>query len=130
MKLHIAAGDTFSSWVVLAHGPQGTKKISRKWIVQCVCGKVTEKTSNELMSGKSRRCRQCDGRAHLVPMVIGQRFGHLVIESQARSRAAVDGKQHTYRQIRWNCRCDCGRLTEVAGYQLREPSRGTRQCFD
>jgi len=147
MKLHIAVGDKFGDWTVVKQGSNFsvaahtrirygrvwrvkavTKKRTRQWTVQCVCGKKALKTSGVLMSGKTRRCRQCDGRAHLAPMAIGQRFGHLVIESQAPSRH-VNDKHNGYRSIRWNCRCDCGRLADVAGFQLRSKS-GTRQCFE
>lgn len=126
MKLSIAVGDVFGSWTVLEQGPPGTHRVSRKWKVQCACGKTAEKTSNALMGGKSRRCRQCDGAAHLVPMVIGQRFGHLVLESEAPSRIVAD-KHNPYRSMRWNCRCDCGTLADVSGYLLRKTD-GTRQC--
>jgi hypothetical protein len=127
MKLHIAVGDKFGSWTVLERGPKGNHRTSRKWVVQCGCGKITQKSSNKLLGGHSRRCRQCDGRERRALMAVGQRFGHLVVESQAESRHVAD-KHNGYRSIRWNCRCDCGRLVDVAGFQLRQ-SNGTRQCL-
>lgn len=127
MKLHIAVGDKFGSWMVVEQGPKGSHNRARKWIVRCDCGKVTEKSANALMSGTSRRCRQCDGLTKRAPMEIGQRFGHLVIESQAESRTWKGKSYSAYRSFRWNCRCDCGRLAVVAGFLLRKLN-GTRQC--
>jgi len=47
----------------------------------------------------------------------GQRFGKLVVVSQAESK---NGAQ-------WHCICDCGNSTIVHGGALRQPA-GTKSC--
>lgn len=45
-----------------------------------------------------------------TPDITGQRFGRLVVTGPG---AVKRGKRH------WICRCDCGRMTEVSGYNLK-----------
>jgi hypothetical protein len=52
-----------------------------------------------------RRCRR-------VRNLVGRRFGTLVVESDT-------SKQNRLNEPIWLARCDCGRSTEVTGYNLR-----------
>jgi hypothetical protein len=46
----------------------------------------------------------------------GQRFGRLLVISQAKTRRSVSGKVITF----WLCRCDCGTEKEIAMRPLRQ----------
>lgn len=50
--------------------------------------------------------------------LIGQRFGRLVVVSQA----------PTLRYTQWRCRCDCGNECTVSRQLLMMGERGTRSC--
>ena len=50
--------------------------------------------------------------------LIGQRFGRLVVLSQAA----------TMRYSMWRCRCDCGNEATVSRQMLMMGERGTRSC--
>lgn len=52
--------------------------------------------------------------------LIGMRFDRLMVIDRAGSNA----KRHAL----WRCRCDCGRVVTVAGYNLRRPDAPTRSC--
>ena len=46
----------------------------------------------------------------------GQKFNKLTVLNRAESRRQPSGKLVTY----WNCRCDCGKETQVRGCDLKD----------
>lgn len=53
--------------------------------------------------------------------LLGQRFGRLVVISEAENRITKSGQYKAY----WLCQCDCGKQVEVSTQNLR---RGTKSC--
>lgn len=45
----------------------------------------------------------------------GKRYNKLTVISRAKSRRQPSGKLVTY----WNCKCDCGNITQVRGWDLK-----------
>ena len=45
----------------------------------------------------------------------GQKYNKLTVISRAKSRRQPSGKLVTY----WNCKCDCGNITQVRGWDLK-----------
>lgn len=127
--LNIGVGNIFGSWKIIAPGiKRAAHPTEKTWQVQCECGVTATLSSNELTSGHSKGCVNCRAsKLAKTADMIGRRFGHLVVESQAPSRRTLDGQKHPYRAVRWYCRCDCGRVVDVAGVQLRY-TKGARQC--
>lgn len=54
----------------------------------------------------------------------GQRFGKLVVIKRASDIVYKNGSYTTA----WECQCDCGNKTIVAGGQLKKKIHGTKSC--
>lgn len=59
----------YNSWKIIDRN--GTK-----WVCQCECGVVVQRTRNDIVSGKSKRCRRCSSLARVgVPNLATKTHG-------------------------------------------------------
>lgn len=76
------------------------------WICNCSCGNIITVTSGALRRGQ-KRCANCGLRANFVDHT-GERFGRLV------ARKFIPGGP----KPKWECICDCGKITFVVASSL------------
>lgn len=115
-KISDLTGNRYGNLTVIRRGPDRYGK-SRKfitWECLCDCGNVLTVDANNLRTGNTRSCG-CTEKA--IDMT-GKRFGKLTV--LRRSSNTQDGSAV------WECRCDCGNLTQVKGNSLR--SGVTKSC--
>jgi hypothetical protein len=91
-----------------------------KWVCVCECGNECERSSVALRTGKNPSCG-CAARDFQRKKndITGKRFGRLI----AQRPLPYSNKN---RHIIWECLCDCGNKSEVAGIDLR--GGHTRSC--
>jgi hypothetical protein len=84
-----------------------------KWICVCECGNECERSSTALRTGKNPSCG-CATRDFQRKKndISGKRFGRLLAKSPL-----PDSNKN--RHIMWECLCDCGNTSIVAGIDLR-----------
>ena len=109
-------GQIFGDWTVVSsemirRKDKGSRRVVR---VRCKCGIEKECVIDNLIRGRSLRCRECATKK----ILIGQKFGKLLaIEQQMK-----EGRSYHL------CKCECGKERLVLTQAL---SRGhTRSCGD
>jgi len=97
------------------------------WECSCDCGSIKITTGTALRKGESRSCgcllKDSAKRAGLakVKNIAGQKFGTLTaIECIGRK---AKGRGHY-----WRCQCECGKVTEVSGSNLRSGAVASCGC--
>jgi hypothetical protein len=105
--------------VVEVAGRTGSGNVT--WKCQCDCGNISFPSGTFLRLGLTCSCgcvqREKNGGNNWID-ITGRRFGRLVVIGLAGST-----KQDL---LKWECRCDCGKVTIVVGTSLR--SGKTRSC--
>ena len=82
----------------------------RKWLCNCDCG-------NRFSTFKNFEIpRSCGCSRHRIEIVVGSRYSHLVVVEKAIFRKNSIGAL-------WVCKCDCGKMVEVAGFNLENGDR-------
>lgn len=115
------AGQRFGRLVVI----EVTNKRSSKgvvWRCQCDCGKIKLIASHSLCRGSTKSCgclhdEKTSDRS-LVD-ITGEKYGRLLVLKLLSKR-----RQNHYAM--WECRCDCGNISNVAGSDLR--AGGVNSC--
>lgn len=112
-------GQKFGQLTVLSLAPKRKELASRclRYVCQCDCGNIIEVSGGSLRSGHTTSCG-CSRRGANIKDLTGQRFGLLTVVDLAyinEDRRAV-----------WNCKCDCGNITQVSSHELL--SCGTISC--
>lgn len=104
-------GKTFGQLTVLSIAPKRKDLASRclRYICQCNCGNIIEVNGNSLRTGHTTSCG-CSRQGANIKDLIGQRFGLLTVQDLA----CVDDD----RRAIWNCKCDCGNITQVSSHSL------------
>jgi len=101
-------GNRYGMLTVLAPAPSLGR--GARWLCQCDCGNTITVEGGRLRQGSNR---SCGCMRKLVSVIPGQRFGRLTVLRE------LPGQ-------RFECKCDCGRITTVAKSSL---TRGaTRSC--
>ena len=76
----------------------------KKYLCECSCGTVKKVHGNSLRNGQSN---SCGGPAHKIKFdLAGMQFGDWEV---------LYYTEHN----KWMCRCECGVVKEVSGFQLR-----------
>lgn len=105
-KIEDLTGKRFGSLTVAKQGPTKISKTGRKqicWDCVCDCGNEVTVQANNLKSGHTISCGCAKEKVgeKLFCNLTGRRFGRLtVIKKSGKSKSG---------EIRWHCKCDCGR---------------------
>lgn len=104
-------GKTFGQLTVLAIAPKRKDLASRclRYVCQCTCGNTIEVNGNSLRTGHTTSCGCSRQRANIKDLT-GQRFGLLTVQDLAYVN-------NDHRAV-WNCKCDCGNITQVSSHGL------------
>lgn len=114
-------GLRFTRWQVISYaGPRGPHHY---WNCVCDCGTEKAVAKNSLTAQLSLSCgclkNEQLAERRLIDLT-GKRFGRLLVLARA-----DEGEQ----MPRWQCRCDCGTITEVIGANLRRGLTLSCGCF-
>lgn len=101
-KFQDITGEVFNDWTVLSFAGD------YKWNCRCSCGKIKAVCKSDLVSGKSKNC----GHTR-TPDLKGKKFGMLTPLKYLGDNL-------------WECRCDCGNITNVLTNNLVNNS--TKSC--
>ena len=100
-----------------------TNKSNRvRWFCKCDCGKVVSVIADNLVRGRTKSCG-CHQHKSCAYDLTGHRFGQLFVISRAENQ----GSGH-YAKARWNCLCDCGRMTTVTSDNLMSGNSTSCGC--
>ena len=117
-KILNLTGQTFGRLTVI--GPDPNKK--RYWLCRCVCGNTLSTFSGNLTRGLTKSCgclnKELASERNLMDLT-GKKFGRLTVIERS-----PDNSKNG--QPKWICKCDCGKITTVGGWNLR--SGQTRSC--
>ena len=119
-KLIDLTGQRFGRLTVIERAPN--RKKSTMWKCACECGNVTTVCGEDIKNGKSLSCG-CLKREKSLSRAFdltGKRFGRLEVISRAPNRGP---------RAFWNCRCDCGRESVVATWQLTSGKTNSCGCL-
>lgn len=107
-------GNTYGKLTVLKKSNNKTSSGSIKWVCQCDCGKITEVAGDVLRRGKTISCGCI--KNNIAKNEVGKKYGRLTVLKKGTSK-----KGRAY----WICQCDCGKIIEVSGTNLRS---GQQSC--
>lgn len=131
------AGIDMTGWIMKEHNvpdsyltvlEKTTKRSSRGeiiWKCQCECGKILELNGSEIRRGNVKSCgckryelQQKSNGNYLKP---GTRFGRLIV---------LRLLPHNERgALKYECKCDCGKIVSVASYDLRRGATNSCGCL-
>jgi hypothetical protein len=123
-------GQRFGKLVVLERS--GSKAKGALWSCRCDCGTVKTVRTGHLRATSTCGCSRRKAQApapnvvaapppkpvRVLPTLIGQRFGKLVVVAHVGSTKAGDRT--------WECKCDCGVTKTVVGKHLKQGH--TKSC--
>ena len=116
-------GQKFGRLTVISRA-ENDKTNHVRWFCECDCGITTIVKAQSLRSGATQSCG-CYNKevvrqngTKLIKNLVNKKFGKLLVLSRSDERKG--------REILWNCRCECGKETRIAGSNLR--SGGSTSC--
>lgn len=81
------------------------------WLCKCKCGTVTSVIGTSLVSGKTKSCGCLSLTNNLIDLT-GKRYGEWTVLKKS-SKNYGGGRK-------WVCRCNCGKIREIAGDSLKK----------
>lgn len=114
-------GQRFGKLVVLGDSGERTKNGDRLWKCNCDCGNMTSQTGTLLRLRKNNSCG-CVSQNGLFRDLTGKRFGRLVVVKKSENRTKKG-------RLLWECKCDCGNTTDVAGMSLKNEHTVSCGCY-
>jgi hypothetical protein len=113
-------GRQFQHWTVLSYHGLHPKARNHMWLCRCKCGTERAVMATSLLRGRAKACGCLvrDKRTDLT----GMRFGRLTVLHYG-TQAKVRGK------LKYECLCDCGNRTQVAGYRLQDGNTVSCGCY-
>ena len=105
---------------------QVTEDGRNKWVCQCRCGNKATIRQEDLLSGRSKSCgcitmQLKQAKAEKKFSLVNRKFGRLAVLWKTKTPSTGSS-----RSIRWDCRCECGKVVSVAGNRLRAGT--TKSC--
>ena len=122
MKRLNLKGNRFCRLLVLRY--HSNDKYQRtKWLCQCECGnkKIIAGYTLKAGSAKSCGCLQKEKAGLNKADMIDREFGDLTV-------IAESDRTNKGRQVKWLCKCRCGRKVIIAGYRLKQGLKRCRLC--
>ena len=113
-------GKRYGKLVVIEEAGIDSSK-HKLWRCQCDCGNIIEARGSKLRNGEKTHCG-CEKRYNFIDET-GNQYGRLTVIKSV----GVKGKD---RGIRWLCQCECGKLTEVSGRDLRQGKVKSCGCLN
>lgn len=113
---------TFGSLLVLYRYYLNDGK-NAMWVCKCTCGQIRVVRGSFLLSHKIDKCHECtkSTRNYGEKDESGKVYGKLLVLERA-TRGSSSG------QILWKCRCECGALIDVYGWNLRSGASTSCGC--
>lgn len=111
-------GQRFGKWTVLKESR--TDSGTRGWLCKCDCGAIHVVITSKLISGASKGCRDCSGKA--FQDLTGQKFERLYVISRNKDK-------HIKSVVFWNCICDCGNKCIVSTTHLKSGHSKSCGCY-
>ena len=109
MKLHNLSNKKFGSLTAIRYNGKS------RWLCRCDCGNEKIIKAYSLEHGE---IKTCGCKNNVKKKEVGKRYGHLVVLREVdKDKNKIDKKK--YRGALWECKCDCGNTTIVAGGHLR-----------
>lgn len=139
-------GMKFGRWTVLERvedhvQPNGAR--TAMWLCRCDCGTERAVSHTGLTCNRAHSCgclkaevarKMCqDRKMPIVPGMMakvkhdltGQKFGKLTVIRQAPDHICSSGKRDTM----WECRCDCGKITQAKTWDLTSGHKVSCGCI-
>lgn len=91
------------------------------WICQCDCGNIITVIGTDLRTGRKNDCG-CVPHYNFKDET-GNKYGKLTVIKQS-------DKKSTSRAIYWTCQCDCGKIIDVVGKDLRNGKTVSCGCYN
>ena len=88
-----------------------------KWLFNCDCGKSTEASLNNVLTGTTKSCGCLKNKPYRRINLLNKRFGRLLVVAYAGTKKG---------RATWFCKCDCGNEVEVS--YLRLSRSHTKSC--
>lgn len=111
-------GRKFGNLTVVKDTGRRDRSNARIWECRCKCGNTVEVPARYLTTGTKTSCG-CDSKRKSF---IGERFGHLTVESEAPASPKTTSRM-------WTCKCDCGKTCVKSTHYLKS-KKWTPQCPD
>lgn len=93
------------------------------WKCQCICGNITSVRGSALKSGSIKSCgckwKELQRQSNMVD-ITNKKFGKLTAIKPVFNYAEIAHIKNSGNIIFWECLCDCGNTTIVAGTDLRQ----------
>lgn len=117
-------GQKFGKLTVLERAGSDKQRCAL-WRCWCDCGNVTIVRGANLRNGHTQSCGHYCGHTNSWSVMIGQRYGKLVVLERAGNYIYPSGQT----QPRLKCKCDCGNEVIVAPQSLRNGSTSSCGCI-
>lgn len=113
-------GQRFGMLVVQGYAGSTEDGRSRsKWYCKCDCGNMKIVRGDRLTSGSVTNCGCVNQKKH-DSLMVGRRFGKLTVLRR--------GENNSRGEVRWVCRCDCGKETLVTTANLNTGNSKSCGC--
>lgn len=119
-------GQRFGRLVVVKRNQEPRRNRVVYWDCICDCGNQKTVRGTALTGGITQSCgclaKEYQEAGTTKKAITGQRFGRLVVMGEAQARSSCG-------EIKYRCRCDCGKETTVTGTSLRNGTSQSCGCF-
>lgn len=123
----LSSKDKIGKWTLISKFSKFEKRNRYFWNCVCECGNKSSPSEANLLSGKSKSCRNCSCKTKSEKQskdLTGKRFGRLVVVA----RAFSNKKTNRQRLFFWLCKCDCGKEKIAQGYYLKSGTTNSCGC--